>query len=161
MTEGRLTAPDETTDDFTERRIAQAERVMALYKTWWELVNPPDQLQPPDDGPGDTFEQFLANATADIIKALALPWDLVGDGTPANSMGNPGPTKIWAKGVCDGGRISMYWCWWPEGGRGHSACGSALGGFTTTDPAPVPYVPADNVCTACLYRYRHPGRHGR
>ncbi|WP_417625141.1 hypothetical protein [Paremcibacter congregatus] len=69
---GRLEVPDETTDDFTERHIAQAERVMALYKQYVEIVFPSDMLLANADGQEEGFKEFLAGITTGLVEAMAL-----------------------------------------------------------------------------------------
>ena len=78
-----LTPAPPTVDDLVERRIAQAERVVALYRLWADTLWPRDLVGIVEDVPNEeppTFKEWLEEQTAAIVKALAIPGNYVGDG---------------------------------------------------------------------------------
>lgn len=80
-----------TVDDLVERRIAQAERVVALYRLWADTLWPRDLVGIIEDVPNEeppTFQDWLEEQTAAIVKALAVPGELLaGNNYPANEPG--------------------------------------------------------------------------
>lgn len=69
-----------TVDDLVERRIAQAERVVALYRLWSDTLWPRDLVgivpeEPADEAP--TFQEWLEQITAELFKGLKVPAELL------------------------------------------------------------------------------------
>ena len=73
---GRLEPAPPTVEDLVDRRIAQAERVVALYRLWSDTLWPRDLIatvpEDPDAEP-PTFQEWLDQTTAAIINAMGVP----------------------------------------------------------------------------------------
>lgn len=113
-----------TTDDMTERRIAQAERVVALVKEWVELEFPPGTVcEDPNEADNRTFMEWLEDYRDQIFKAMALPAELLSE---SRGKTEPKPENLppgyWSRGIIPGTTFSQ-WHWWPHGMSHVSACG--------------------------------------
>lgn len=114
-----------TTDDMTERRIAQAERVVALVKEWVELEFPPGTVcAEPNEADKRTFMEWLEDYRDQIFKAMALPPELLSDPRDKTEPESESiPSGYWSKALrSDGISETRSFHWWPKGAADQSSC---------------------------------------